>query len=185
MVEKRPPAFSGSRLRLTPSWIAQSTSWLGRLAKLDLLYRHDQLFVRRNMQAEGLTTLDDDAVEVVDLGAPAFLHVLAHRRPLRLAAILRVAHSEQQRFDSSAQEQNPQEQIAAAKVGLQDARDLGVLYERRAKLNQLLARCVRVVLHDDVTTIRITEHHELNPVEVHIRLMAWSGFESRIMTRPC
>jgi hypothetical protein len=71
--------------------------------------------------------------------------------------------------EATAHEQNQQEQIAAAIASLQGATDPEVLYERRAKLNRLLARYIRVTLHDDVRiTIRVNEHSGLNPVEVHI-----------------
>src|SRR6202035_2800944 len=43
--------------------------------------------------------LDDDAVYEIDLGAPALLHVLPHRRALVLAALLRIAQRQHQRFD--------------------------------------------------------------------------------------
>lgn len=83
---------------------------------------------------------------------------------------------------ATAHEENQQEQIAAAIAGLRDATDATILYERRAKLNQLLARYIRVILHDDVSiTIRINEHSGLNPVDVHLSL---DGVESiRVMDR--
>jgi hypothetical protein len=77
--------------------------------------------------------------------------------------------SDRLRIQATAHEQNEQEQIAAAIAGLQDATDPDVLYERRANLNRLLARYIRVLLHDDVSiTIRIREHSGFLPVEVHI-----------------
>jgi hypothetical protein len=73
------------------------------------------------------------------------------------------------RREATAHEQNQSEQIAAVIAGLQDTTDPDILYERRAKLNRLLAGYIRVVLHGDVSiTIRINEHSGLNPVEVHI-----------------
>ena len=53
----------------------------------------------RDRQADLAPLLDDDAVDEVDLGAPALLHVLAHRRALVLAALLRIAQRQHQRFD--------------------------------------------------------------------------------------
>src|SRR5438876_9432565 len=75
---------------------------LGRgrsLAEFNLFYRRDQLLVRRDRQADFAALLDDDAVDEVDLGAPALLHVLAHRRALVLAPLLRVAQRQHQAFD--------------------------------------------------------------------------------------
>jgi hypothetical protein len=77
--------------------------------------------------------------------------------------------SDRLRRQARAHEANEQEQIAAAIASLQDATDPEVLYDRRAKLNRLLARYIRVVLHEDAKmTIRINEHSGLNPVEVQI-----------------
>src|SRR5438105_1762319 len=90
------PAFAGTRLYLNRVEV------LGRgrgLAELDLLDRRDQLLVGRYRQADGAASLDDDAVDEVDLGAPPLLHVLAHRRALVLAALLRVAQRQHQGFD--------------------------------------------------------------------------------------
>ncbi|HZT86983.1 MAG TPA: recombinase family protein [Stellaceae bacterium] len=86
------------------------------------------------------------------------------------------------RREATAHEEDQQAQIAAAIADLQDAADAEVLYERRAKLNRLLARYIRVILHDDVSlTIRISEHSGLNPVEVQITP---DGVESiRVMDR--
>ena len=70
-----------------------------RLPELDAFHGRDQLFVRRGGAADLAPALDDDAVDEVDLGAAALLHVLAHRRPLVLAALLRVAQRQHQRFD--------------------------------------------------------------------------------------
>src|SRR5215207_4171373 len=73
--------------------------WRGwRLAELDLLHRGDQLLVGRRGAADLTALLDDDAVDEVDLGTPALLHVLAHRRALVLAALLRVPERQHQRF---------------------------------------------------------------------------------------
>ena len=55
--------------------------------------------MRRRGAADPGTALDNDAVDEVDLGAPTLLHVLTHRRPLCLAAPLRVAQGQHQRLD--------------------------------------------------------------------------------------
>src|SRR6202040_2730687 len=95
-------AASARRLRLTPKRVLDRVEMLGggrRLAEFDLLDRRDQLLVRRYRQADRATPLDDDAVDEIDLGAPALLHVLAHRRALVLAALLRIAQRQHQRLD--------------------------------------------------------------------------------------
>src|SRR5215213_8983627 len=70
-----------------------------RLAELDLLHRRDQLLVGRRGTADLTPLLDDHAVDEVDLGTAALLHVLPHRRTLVLAALLRIAQRHHQRFD--------------------------------------------------------------------------------------
>src|SRR5256885_13488083 len=90
------PAFAGTRFYLNRVEV------LGRgrsLTELDLFDCRDQLLVGRYRPADRAAALDDDAVDEVDLGAPALLHVLAHRRALVLAALLRVAQGQHQGFD--------------------------------------------------------------------------------------
>src|SRR4029077_11218316 len=55
--------------------------------------------MRRYRQSARAAPLDDDAVDEIDLGAPSLLHVLPHRRALVLAALLRIAQRQHQRFD--------------------------------------------------------------------------------------
>src|SRR5262249_31236703 len=69
------------------------------LAQLHFLHRRDQLLVGGGRDAGLAALFDDDAVDEVDLGAPALLHVLAHRWPLLLASLLRVAQGQHQAFD--------------------------------------------------------------------------------------
>src|SRR5215204_1351525 len=127
--------------------------WRGwRLAELDLLHRGDQLLVGRRGAADLTASLDDDAVDEVDLGAPALLHVLAHRRALVLAALLRVPERQHQRFDL----------VERGAVALRGARQLlGVLpgdvlkpvAERLADAHALAAE-----LDDDLTDPVVLAH---------------------------
>lgn len=69
------------------------------------------------------------------------------------------------------------ELIAGVIARLNDINDPQASYDARAKLNQLLARYIRVVLNTDHTiTVRINEHSGLNPVEA--RLSFNGGLES-------
>src|SRR4051812_12280395 len=75
---------------------------LGRgpgLAELHLFYRGDQLFMGRGPDASLAPLFDDEAVDEIDLGAAALLHVLAHRWALVLAPLLRVAQGKHQALD--------------------------------------------------------------------------------------
>src|SRR5690349_2832748 len=60
------------------------------LARLDALHDVGEGGVRRRGDAELPRLLDDEAVEELDLGAPALHHVLAHRGAVRATAARRL-----------------------------------------------------------------------------------------------
>src|SRR5262249_28732449 len=60
------------------------------LAVLDPLDPFDQLDMARGGDADFLAPLSDDAVDEVDLGAPALVHVLTHGRTRQIAAGVRI-----------------------------------------------------------------------------------------------
>src|SRR5919197_445842 len=59
-------------------------------AELDLFDDLDELYVGRSGAADFLAFGGDHPVDEVDLGAPAFHHVLPHRRARQLAARIRL-----------------------------------------------------------------------------------------------
>src|SRR6266436_8697485 len=73
---------------------------LGRdLAVLDPLDGVDQFDVARRGHADLAPLLGNDAVDEVNLGAAAFVHVLAHRGARQIAAGVRVQRGEDRRLD--------------------------------------------------------------------------------------
>jgi hypothetical protein len=75
------------------------------------------------------------------------------------------------------QGENRPELIAEVMAQLVHIGDPQTCYDTRAKLNQLLAGYIRVVLNADRTiTVRINEHSYLNPVEAHLSVEG--GLES-------
>jgi hypothetical protein len=66
-----------------------SPDWPG-FGLLDELHRLDQPDMARTRNADLASLFGDDAVDKVDLGAPALVHVLAHRPARQIAAGVRI-----------------------------------------------------------------------------------------------